>query len=275
MQQKTKDFIENLRAFRGYIITAFVILVLLLIFGVVTNAGNQLMSAVGLGEVGTIEVVVESPNTRIFLDDQQKAVSTKEDEHITLSGLTPGKHTVLASRPGYYPWMKTVTLAADSTQTLYPFLISHSLPAQQIAAGTTRHQEVMITLSNAHLPTRDEPITSPSETIQAWIENDAVYARWIGATSSKPATFCPGGQCQDTITVTPSKAPIENIAFYKTQDRAVVIAAQNGIYALEVDPRGSTQNFQPIYEGDDPQFIKSGTSSIIVEDNGQLQQISL
>lgn len=276
MQEKTKQLIAHLRQHRGYIITAFVILVFLLIFGAVTEAGNRIMSAVGMTDAATIKVVTPAPHTNIYIDQEPRERSERADETVTMAGIRTGKRTVLVAREGHYPWMKTLQVEPDSTYTLHPFIVAHQSPTQQITAGTERYRSLKTSIDNVDVPSRETPITSPSGTIESWVTNDAIYARWVGATSSQPAIFCPGdGECRDTITVTPSKSPIRNLAFYKDRDQVLTLAAQDGVYAIEIDPRGPTQNFQPIYQGISPQFIKTGTSSIVIEDNGTLQQFSL
>lgn len=67
--------------------------------------------------------------------------------------------------------------------------------------------------------------------------------------------------------------PINSSDFYKDRVDVAVVAVENGIYALEItdDPN---PNFQPIYKGSNPEFVKKDDDFLYVKDGNSLMIIN-
>ena len=273
MKQRTQEFIQEIRQYRGYIIGALVALVIVLVFAAVSDAGHRVMGSLGLTDTGRISIVAPRENVKIHINETY--IETSDGTETVQRALPVGTHSVIVSRSGLYPWMKTVTVKQNSTITLRPFLVPHNPRTTLIRPSHNSYRALRAKIQSSQPPSPETPITSVDGSIDLWIQNDAIHASWNNGTTSAPAAFCPGGQCRDSITVTPSKAPIRNLAFYRDTHNVAIMAAEEGVYAIELDPRGNTQNFQPIYEGIAPRFAKISTSTIAVYDNGTMRRVHL
>lgn len=67
--------------------------------------------------------------------------------------------------------------------------------------------------------------------------------------------------------------PINSSDFYKDRADVAVIAVDNGIYALEITD-DQNPNFQPIYKGSKPEFVKKDNDFLYVKDGNSLMMIS-
>lgn len=72
-----------------------------------------------------------------------------------------------------------------------------------------------------------------------------------------------------------SKYPIENVDFFPGRRDAIIIAVNNGVYAMDLDGRGKRM-MQPIYKGKKPTFgIFKGEDSVYILDDGNLSEITI
>lgn len=275
MQQHTKQLLEFLRRRRSYIIVAFVLLVFFLVLGIVSDTGQRIFSATGITDSGSITVVPPRADVRIYLDDRLEEQVATADSSVELPHLPTGEHTLIAAKPNYHPWTKTIEVQADATTILHPFLVPRTPQQTPIPSSHEQYPRLLSLMRSAETPTEESPVRSMDASVEAWVGDGAVHARWVGS-GERPAFFCPFGSdsCMDTITITSSQAPIKDLDFYKHRNDVVILSANEGVYALEIT-NNATQNFQPIYEGANPRFIKTGTSIIAVFDNQALHQISL
>ena len=77
----------------------------------------------------------------------------------------------------------------------------------------------------------------------------------------------------ETISTIEIKKQITAIDFYKNRDDVILMALDDGIYALGVDYE-TEQNLQPIYKGKNPTFIKKDDNNIYILDNNNLMEVS-
>lgn len=274
MNQATRQFVDALRARRRYVIGGFIALILLLVFGLVIDMGNRTMDRLGLIETGTLIIEAPRPQLQITVDGTRRAVSTEAGETITLRDIPTGNHTVYVSHPRLHPWSKEPKVGADTTTTLRPFLVPKEPISRAIARSSTQGRRLRGAIAAAGTPDRADPIVSADGSVAAWMDDGVITARWLGTATNTPAFFCPGDECRETVTVTPTVSPIRNMSFYKDRNDVVIFAARDGVYALEIDPAARTQNFQPLYTGQEPRFVPAGTSTIGVRDENTLTLLS-
>ncbi|MEX0930248.1 MAG: hypothetical protein WDZ79_01075 [Candidatus Paceibacterota bacterium] len=266
-----KDIIlKRLREKRAYVWTAFGILIFFLVLGAVTDRGNRLYSALGITTSGTIEVLTPHANTQIYLNDRFAEQSREDNETVSLPNLSVGSHTIITAREGVYPWSKTIDLRADETRILEPFMIEHRPHRETVRPGDPRFTELTGQIREVRPPSEESPLVFPAQPIALWLEDEIITAHWQGEEDASPHAFCVHAErCIDRVSLTPTDSPIRNLAFYRNRSDVVMFSSGAGIYAIEITPSG-VQNFQPVYEGTEPNFVKTGTSTIAVLDDSSL-----
>ncbi len=210
---------------------------------------------------GVVRFTLPEADARVFIDtSEQRHRDTEKELSFELS--TEKKHTVLIAEDKYWPWVKTITPHPETPTTLFPFLIKKNTTGLLIPTGDPEYQTIKATLRNIKPPTNTRRI-SPSGNVAIWIEDGALKASWLPE-RKPPEWFCAQNTpCQLTRNIPTGDiiGEINNIDFFKEEDHLLLIGDQNGIYALEIDTRG-TQNRQPVYKGGEVRFMKvSATSS--------------
>jgi hypothetical protein len=71
-----------------------------------------------------------------------------------------------------------------------------------------------------------------------------------------------------------SSANIRNLDFYKNRNDIFILSFGTGIFAIEADKTG-TQNFQPIFDGYSPEFVKNDSKTIYLLDNNSLSILEI
>ena len=68
------------------------------------------------------------------------------------------------------------------------------------------------------------------------------------------------------------ETPIRNLYFYKNRIDSVIFSNGNSVYVIEISKEG-TQNFMPIYKGQNPSFVETDPNFIYVLDGENLMQV--
>lgn len=246
---------------------------------------NQKLAIALLGGLvlgGALGWLILSPgDSRIILNDVPVKASVYIDNDLSkqnagksvmIGELSTGKHTVLVAAEGFWPWAKTIELSWGDRLTfgvlalpVEPSIVKDpSLSKLNTAkAGTLRSEMTKV-------PTKDAPIFSDNKDIALWVEDNNIVASWRNRRSSLPAYFC-NPECKTRMIVFQSDVPIRSLSFYGKRPDVLLFAADNSIFALELDARG-TQNFQPLYAGSAPIFtLSSDSQSALVYDTGPKQ----
>lgn len=116
---------------------------------------------------------------------------------------------------------------------------------------------------------------SPRGKVGLWREGNQILAKWLKSDRSLPYYFCEGNNenCREIVTIFNSASVVRSLDFYPGRDDVVVIAVENGIFAIEIDSR-KIQNFQPIYKGVEPYFIVDG-NTFYVKDRDAIIKIKI
>ena len=134
-----------------------------------------------------------------------------------------------------------------------PFFVSRNVGGLLITKSDPEYWSLRNEIQRSNIPTQGFPIERDG--VSAWVDGTN-----IGAANSQPETplfFCDTTlECLDEITVLEGDEEIRNLDFYKDRNDVLLMSAQNGVFAIEIDRRGFTQNFQPVYKGtQEPRFI--------------------
>ena len=100
---------------------------------------------------------------------------------------------------------------------------------------------------------------------RAWRLDREIWVEWL-ASSPLPYYL----QAQKEM-VFETKSLIRNAAFMPKRDDVLMVAIENGVFAMEIDSRGK-YNFQPVYKGKEPNFALLG-NEIYVLDEGILSKL--
>ncbi|KKR31366.1 MAG: hypothetical protein UT65_C0028G0008 [Parcubacteria group bacterium GW2011_GWF2_39_8b] len=230
-------------------------ILIILVFIIGYNRDYRFRNNFTIGKVGTLTVTLPLPDTFVYVDETEKAKTTKENETVVIK-LSPRTHSVITSHIGYYPWTKQITIPSDENIILSPIFVSVNASGMIITNNDSDYWKIRDMVERYKLPTKESPITSDDKTTIIWLYDNAIMAT-VGST---------------TTTVIQPDTIIRNIAFYKDRSDAVIFSTYTAIYVIEI-AKGDSQNFFPIYKGTSPSFIKVDPNFIYVKDGANLMQV--
>ncbi|MBI2628028.1 MAG: hypothetical protein HYW71_01165 [Candidatus Niyogibacteria bacterium] len=107
--------------------------------------------------------------------------------------------------------------------------------------------------------------------LKIWLEKDnEIWTEWLE--KNLPLPYYLSAEKEMIIK---TRSPIKNIDFFPLREDVIIFAAENGIFALEIDGRGN-RNMQPIYKGKNPTFaVRPSQKTVYVLDGGALSKIEL
>ncbi|MCX6736194.1 MAG: PEGA domain-containing protein [Candidatus Parcubacteria bacterium] len=212
---------------------------------VIITAAFVVMLTIGYGvwseeTSGNITIASTLYGTEVFVDNGRAGIIKTAGEKETYQ-YPAGKHTVVVARGGYWPWKKDLNITPKQTVVLNPFLIRQEIkpeviPQFSVADGVaTESEEYLNTL--------------------ALFDNISI-----------PVDIVP-------IISSISLKNVRAADYYPGRKDVLLVAVQNGIFAIDAiqnDPR----NFQPIYEGTSPLFVKTANNVIFIKDGNSLFRVS-
>lgn len=233
---------------------------------IVLGVAATLLGSRGGGDAtGVIEIAGVVPlGTTVFVDNRRVA-RFSEMSSVELDNLAVGTHAVVVAKDGYWPWSKELVLANNERIALRPFLIPQEPSIRVAEEEHEGRADAVSKLRSYTLPQEDAPLISHDGAVHVWVTQNEIQARFVSEAEAPPP-FCITGTCEYTLTVLPTEADIRNIAFFPSRNDVIMFSTENGIFALELDKRG-TQNFQPIYLGISPSFIMQADNLLAIEDS--------
>ncbi len=230
---------------------------LLLVSGVVAyRSGYRFQSNFLIGKVGTLEVTLPFSQTSIFIDDDQKITTTKDNEPVSVT-LSPADHRIIISHESYFPWTKNISVPSGGKVSISPIFVPQNTSGQIITNKDPEYAKLRRMIVLNPLPTENSPITSADNSVKIWLDDNAIVAQT--------------GSSTPTVVIQPDTV-IRGVHFYKDRNDAVIFSTLNTIYVIEIDTE-NTQNFIPVYRGQSPSFIKLDADSIYVLDGNILMQV--
>jgi len=219
---------------------------------------------------GSINLSSVSEGVKIFLDN-------KEIDRDDLNNVAPGPHSIIIAEDSLWPWKKDTFVFSSESSELFPFLVSKSVSGEIITKSDPEYGRLRALILSEQLPTTASPLLSNSSLVEVWSDQNNIFARWNGGDDSIPSYFCnDDGECSSRVKVLESESEVRNIAFFRDRDDVLLISSRSGIFALEIDKRGTTQNFQPVYKGTaNPIFTAESDSFIYVLDGTLLFLVSI
>jgi hypothetical protein len=224
--------------------------------------------------VGSISIFVPEKSSTIFLDGKKVDITNSNKQTVNLKQIHAGEHSVLVHSTGYYPWEKKLIVTTGKNTEASAFFIRQKFtPAYKKTEFT---KDKLDSISLLFENTNNKISFSGDGNVKIKKEGKNITAVWLGDKSSIPYFFCNDTICKNSILVFFSNTKqIGNIGFYPHREDVILFSVGNGIYAIEIDKRG-TQNFQPVYIGKEPNFAVDEQNSILyVKDGDSLFGIKL
>lgn len=246
---------QNINRWKKPLIYVLVCLAVLSIFFITYKKGYRLTDDLTLGKISTVSVNIPTSGTSIFVDDEKRIVTSKDDSDVLLK-LSPRTHRIIVSTPGYLPWLKELKLKSGDTVSLFPIFVHVNQMGYIITNKDPEFNQIKLDIQKSAPPTKNDPIEKNG--MKLWLEDNSVIVK-------KDDT--------ETKVIQPD-ALIRNIAFYKDRTDVVMFSLNNYIYVIETNNTG-LQNFLPVYVGQNPDFIPGPDDSIYVLDGQNLMQIAI
>lgn len=246
-------------------------------------------------KVGEIELSSNQSGLQIILDNREKSVMPKEGLY-RITSVSPGLHSLMVSKPDFWPWIKTFEVPANASRPVFAFLFPmDGLPTKVVSPSDPAYEDGLnkIRLNVVPEPKEGYLPYSETESFVSWlsenipnrkisndgstalfVEDNSIYVAWISESEPPPHYFCQENPCKLKFPVTVSVEPIKSVGFFKDRSDVVIFAAGSALYAIEVDREG-TQNFQPFYKGDDPYFYESPEGTLYIKDGDSLLKATL
>lgn len=188
--------------------------------------------------INTGTIVVHSPayNTRVFIDGHEAGTSQEASTTLRFSE-TAGKHSVIVSKEDFWPWTEDVTLERHGTMELYPFIIPKNVAMESVPRLSVSNDVTGINPEYAKiLPLFDSLAIS---------EEVAPLAAATRIQEVAFADYAPG------------------------RTDVLLIAIPDGIYAIGIE-KDDHPNFQPVYKGKNPLFIKAADNTIYIKEGDSI-----
>lgn len=250
-----------------YIYLGLAVLVLLVV-GIFRN------SIFGLGETGEISLLNIEANTLIYLDSIEKKRVSEARPEVVLKRVSPGVHSVLVSRDGFWPWLKEVEVKTREAMVLSPFFVYSNTNGLLIDKSDPEYRDIISNIESIEVASFENKKVSTDRKALIWVDKGTLFTEWLGDEDDRPEYFCNEFGCHNVLVVLGVGGDIRNVEFYKNRNDVFIVAFGTGIFALEADVVNN-QNFQPIFEGGSPQFILNDGLSVYVRNNEALFQVAI
>jgi hypothetical protein len=264
--------------FRLAYFLAFV-LVFLLGFPILAfySAGYSLNETFGITARGGIYVSTPEAGTSVFIGNDLEGVSSFFKKEILVNKLKPDQYMVLATHDSFWPWAKVVQVKRGEVEALFPLLVPKVIPTLELEKTDSSYKEISGLFLEKATTTR-----IARREVKVWIADDrndaggnTVFAQWLGGNDNAPKYFCNAvSACLDPIIVFRSAVPIRTFDFYPLRSDAIILAIDNGVYAIEIDNR-TYQNFYPLYRGIMPDFRVTEDDELLVSDESTIISLEL
>jgi len=224
---------------------------------------------------GRIEIYTPTTRASVFLDEKRVGVANTDGQVITLKKVRPGEHSVLVYLEGYYPWEKTLTVYVNEKTRANAFFLREEYTSSYKKTEFTSLENEAISLLFKENGSKKISFSGDGN-VEIKKDGGKIFASWLGGeTTPSPAYFCKETKCSETILVFESASGvIDTVDFYPNREDVILFSLEGGVYAIEIDKRG-TQNFQPLYLGDNVSFRVNSEGHIFVKEKGEFFELIL
>jgi hypothetical protein len=254
---------------RAFFFFSFLIIFLVVVpFIILFSLGYRFTNDYTLDERGGIYVFVSKYGSEIFIDNELKKTTGTFQRELFVQNLKPKSYLVIVSNENFQPWAKNIDVKERTVSPVFPFLVPKKIEVREISSATSTQEYKKI--SDLFLPPKTTSLVSGSvatstatsspesagilkNKMKIWVDDNKIFAKWVGSETRIPPYFCEKDVCFATTTVFENNFKIKHLDFYTDRDDAVVISVGDSIYATEIDTR-NYQNFYSLYKGTNPDF---------------------
>lgn len=239
----------------------FIVPVLMIVLFVLYQEGNLGFSNWKIVKTGSLEIVLPENNVKIFINEIEKNITNPRELNILFKKVPVGLNSVLISKNGYWPWMKKIEISEGKKTIIYPFLteiLQEDITA--IDKESNLYKDIKNKIENLFIPTKDHKLVSTNAGASLWVYNKTIFFQKIDS-----------GEVVEVFTGTNQ---ITGVDFYKDRDDVILFSTGNYIYVIETSIKNN-QNFQPLFQGENPKFIKKDNQNIYILDKNILAEIKM
>lgn len=267
------------------------------------STGYRLSEHFSIVRTGGIYIHPWGIRGTISIDGKEVGETSLIGKDYLIQSLKPNHYTVSFNHDGYIPWQKTVTVRRQLVTEINPFIIPKEFETVEIPKlipGKTPSDKkisnpIFKTVSSLFIPEIKPSILDTSiendivkiaseknggtdyqkfRKMAIWKKDNTIVAKWTGEQEYTPPYFCNLIACQETITIFSDTKNIGDFMFYPDRNDIMIIALEDGIYAVEFDTR-DVQNKMPISLGKNLSFRLDGYTLYIQKDSSTFEKIIL
>ncbi|MCK4386573.1 MAG: hypothetical protein KAV41_00595 [Candidatus Pacebacteria bacterium] len=177
---------------------------------------------------------INSLDDNLSIFIDNKKIVSEQDINLSFK-LKNGEHSIVISKENFWPWIKNVEIKRKTLNEISPFFIPQNTSGFLIGESDLEYANIL-----------------------SRFEKNLISAEALNKITNANLEL---------------KSKIKAIDFYKNRKDVVLVALPDGIYALETENK-NIQNFQPIYKGQNPLFVKKDDKSIYVLDDNNLMLVN-
>lgn len=273
-------------------VLAFLVGFPILVFYSAGYSFDETFGLSGLSIRGGIYVSTPEPDTSVFIGNDLEGVSGFFKKEVLTNRLKPGQYLVLVTNDIFWPWAKMATVERGEVEPFFPLFVPKVIEANEVPKTDSSYKKTAALFVPA-APASTSALTATTTAtttrisrrqVKIWLDpaRQTVYAQWLGSSDAAPKYFCLENSenvdlaedCAKPIVVFHSLAPVRTLEFYPLRSDAIILAADNGVYAYEIDNR-AYQNFYPIFSGVAPDFRINAEDELFVKDENKIIELDL
>jgi len=250
----------NIRKRRIILLTSILVFIILVPLITLYTSGYRIDKNLHIRKTGGLYISAPLSGVKIFVNEKNRGETSFLQGGIFLQNLTPDTYSILVAKDDFWPWAKKLEvkegLVTEAKAMLIPKEPKGEIMLNNISKdeGTLSVKEKEI-LNKLLLPKDSLTLTVDKNRNQKIFvdDSDNVWIEWLALNSPLPYYFCNNQECTTPLLIIDSMYNIRNADFYPSRSDVLIVAVQNGIFAIEVDGRGG-RLLQPIYKGSNPVF---------------------
>lgn len=227
------------------------------------STGWRITSDFKIARIGGLFIAVPESGTDVYLDGELKARTRFLQSGIFIQNLTPGNYSVLVAKEGFWPWIKQLSVEESSVVEARALMVPQEVKGETISKKSSEYKTIMALFDHSQNAVRAKATTTFDRRERARIWYDDSQKIWVEWLRLDPLPYY---LREKKEVIFEARSQIKGISFFPGRDDIILVAIENGVFALEIDGRG-TRNFQPIYKGLDPTFVRSGDTIYILDQN--------
>jgi hypothetical protein len=197
---------------------------------------------------------IDSPekDISVFLDNKEAKIEIVDG--LVNVKVNPGIHNILVAKPTFWPWFEEIEIDEETENISIPFLIKEIPDTEEIAKESAEYNNIAVFFE-------EEPSTekiSKDGSTRAWFEDTFLFVQ----------------AGEKTYRVLENIDSVNNMEFYKDRNDALIVALGNSVFVIQAN-REDEQNFQPIFEGVEPDFRVKDKNSIYIKDGENIYTVSI